>query len=78
MDERRRARGPTDETVEERAAELRAETKDPDLKDPERAHDAAGALLDESHERMEQAEQLDPHDDEVIRRSSEETAQEPE
>jgi hypothetical protein len=68
---------PRDEAVDERAAELQHETKDEDLKDPEAAHDAAGQILKESRERQEQAEDLDPADD-VIRRSSEETAAEPE
>ena len=69
---------PRDEAVVERAAELQHETKDEDLKDPEAAHDAAGQILKESRERQEQAEDLDPDDDEDIRRSSEETAAEPE
>jgi hypothetical protein len=69
---------PRDEAVDERAAELQHETMDEDLKDPEAAHDAAGQILKESRERREQAEDLDPADDDVIRRSSEETAAEPE
>jgi hypothetical protein len=69
---------PRNEAVDERAAELRQETKDDDLKDPETARDAAGQILKESRERQEQAEDLDPADDDVIRRSSEETAAEPE
>ena len=67
-----------DDAVDERAAELQHETKDEDLKDPEAARDAAGQILKESRERQEQAEDLDPDDDEVIRRSSEESAAEPE
>jgi hypothetical protein len=69
---------PRNEAVDERAAELQQETKDDDLKDPETARDAAGQILKESRERQEQAEDLDPADDDVIRRSSEETAAEPE
>ena len=69
---------PRDEAVDERAAELQQETEDEDLKDPETAREAAGQILKESRERQEQAEDLDPNDDEVIRRSSEETAAEPE
>jgi hypothetical protein len=69
---------PRNEAVDERAAELQQETKDDDLKDPETARDAAGQILKESRERQEQAEDLDPGDDDVIRRSSEETAAEPE
>ena len=69
---------PRDEAVDERAAELQHETKDEDLKDPESAREAAGQILKESRERQEQAEDLDPADDDVIRRSSEETAAEPE
>ena len=68
---------PREEAVDERAAELQDETEDEDLKDPDAAHDAAGQILKESRERQEQAEDLDPADDEVIRRSSEETAAEP-
>jgi hypothetical protein len=69
---------PRDEAVNERAAELQHETEDEDLKDPDAAQDAAGQILKESRERQEQAEDLDPDDDVVIRRSSEETAAEPE
>jgi hypothetical protein len=69
---------PRDEAVDERAAELQHETEDEDLKDPDTAHDAADQILKESRERTEQAEDLDPDDDDVIRRSSEETAAEPE
>ena len=69
---------PRDEAVDERAAELQDETEDEDLKDPDVAHDAASQILKESRERQEQAEDLDPADDEVIRRSSEETTAEPE
>jgi hypothetical protein len=69
---------PRDEAVDERAAELQHETEDEDLKDPEAARDAAGQILKESRERQEQAEDLDPADDDVIRRTSEETAAEPE
>jgi hypothetical protein len=69
---------PRDEAVDERAAELQQETKDEDLKDPDTARDAADQILKESRERTEQAEDLDPNDDDVIRRSSEETAAEPE
>jgi len=69
---------PRDEAVDERATELQDETEDEDLKDPDVAHDAANQILKESRERQEQAEDLDPADDEVIRRSSEETAAEPE
>lgn len=72
MEERR------DEAVDERAAELQVETTDEDLKDPEVARDAADQILKESRQRIEQAEDLDPDDDDVIRRSSEETATEPE
>lgn len=72
MEERR------DEAVDERAAELQVETTDEDLKDPEVARDAADQILKESRQRTEQAEDLDPDDDDVIRRSSEETATEPE
>ena len=67
-----------DDAVDERAAELQVETTDEDLKDPEVARDAADQILKESRERTDQAEDLDPDDDEVIRRSSEETAAEPE
>jgi hypothetical protein len=67
-----------DEAVDERAAELQVETTDEDLKDPEVARDAADQILKESRQRTEQAEDLDPDDDDVIRRSSEETATEPE
>jgi hypothetical protein len=67
-----------DEAVDERAAELQVETTDEDLKDPEVARDAADQILKESRQRTEQAEDLDPDDDDVIRRSSEETASEPE
>jgi len=69
---------PRDEAVDERAAELQDETEDEDLKDPEAAHVAADQILKESRERQEQADDLDPADAEVIRRSSEETAAEPE
>jgi hypothetical protein len=69
---------PRDEAVDERAAELQHETKDEDLKDPDTARDAADQILKESRERTEQAEDLDPNDEDVIRRSSEETATEPE
>ena len=72
MEERR------DEAVDERAAELQVETTDEDLKDPEVARDAADQILKESRERTDQAEDLEPDDDEVIRRSSEETTTEPE
>ncbi|MPZ90241.1 MAG: hypothetical protein GEU68_01180 [Actinobacteria bacterium] len=72
MEERR------DEAVDERAAELQVETTDEDLKDPEVARDAADQILKESRRRTEQAEDLDPDDDDVVRRSSEETATEPE
>ena len=68
---------PRDEAVDERAAELQHETEDEDLKEPDAAHDAAQQILKESRERQDQAEGLDPDDDEVIRRSSEETAEEP-
>ena len=67
-----------DEAADERAAELQVETTDEDLKDPEVARDAADQILKESRQRTEQAEDLDPDDDDVIRRSSEETATEPE
>ena len=67
-----------EEAVDERAAELQVETEDEDLKDPEIARDAADQILKESRERTDQAEDLDPDDDEVIRRSSEETTTEPE
>ena len=69
---------PRDDAVDERAAELQVETEDEDLKDPEVARDAADQILKESRERTDQAEDLDPTDDDVIRRSSEETATEPE
>ena len=69
---------PRDEAVDQRAAELQHETEDEDLRDPESARDAAGQILKESRERQEQAEDLDPANDDVIRRSSEETAAEPE
>ncbi|MGH2697667.1 MAG: hypothetical protein ACRDJL_00530 [Actinomycetota bacterium] len=69
---------PRDEAVEERAAALQAETDDEDLQDPEAARDAADQILKESHERQDQAEDLQPTDDDVIRRSSEESAAEPE
>ena len=72
MEERR------DEAVDERAAELQVETDDEDLEDPEVARDAANQILKESRERTDQAEDLDPDDDVVIRRSSEETAADPE
>jgi len=68
---------PRDEAVDERAAELQHETEDEDLKEPDAAHDAAQQILKESRERQDQAEGLDPDDDEIIRRSSEETAEEP-
>ncbi|CAN5512726.1 hypothetical protein BH20ACT23_BH20ACT23_18960 [soil metagenome] len=67
-----------EDAVDERAAELQVETEDEDLKDPDVAHDAADQILKESRERTDRAEDLDPDDDEVIRRSSEETAAEPE
>ena len=69
---------PRDEAVDERAAELQVETTDEDLEDPEAARDAADQILKESRERTDQAEDLDPDDDDVIRRSSEETTAEPE
>lgn len=69
---------PRDDAVEERAAELQVETTDEDLEDPEVARDAADQILKESRERTEQAEDLDPDNDDVIRRRSEETATEPE
>jgi hypothetical protein len=69
---------PREETVDERAAEIQHETEDEDLKDPGAAREAADQILKESRERQEQAEDLDPDDDDVIRRSSEETAAEPE
>jgi hypothetical protein len=69
---------PRDDAVDERAAELQVETSDEDLKDPEVARDAADQILKESRERTDKAEDLDPDDDDVIRRSSEETAEEPE
>lgn len=69
---------PREEAVDERAAELQHETEDEDLKESDAAHDAAQQILKESRERQEQAEDLDPNDDDVIRRSSEETAAEPE
>jgi hypothetical protein len=68
---------PREEAIDERAAALQAETDDEDLQDPEVAHEAAEQLLQESRERQDQAEDLEPTDDEVIRRSSEETADEP-
>ena len=69
---------PREDVVDERAAEIQHETEDEDLKDPETAREAAGQILKESRERQEEAEDLDPDDDVVIRRSSEETAAEPE
>ena len=69
---------PRDEAVDERAAEMAHETEDEALKDPEVAREAADQILKESNERKDQAEDLDPTDDDVIRRSSEETAVEPE
>jgi hypothetical protein len=68
---------PRDEAVDERAAALQSETKDEDLQDPEVARDAAEQLLRESRERQDEAEDLEPTDEVVIRRSSEETAEEP-
>jgi hypothetical protein len=68
---------PREEAVEERAAALQAETDDEDLKDPDTAREAADQLLKESRERQDEAENLEPSDDAVIRRSSEETAEEP-
>jgi hypothetical protein len=69
---------PREEAIDERAAEIQHETEDEDLKDPDAAREAADQILKESRERQEQAEDLDPNDDDVIRRSSEETAAEPE
>ncbi|MGH2749978.1 MAG: hypothetical protein ACRDK3_03770 [Actinomycetota bacterium] len=71
-------RDPREEAAEHRAAELQVETGDEDLEDPDLARDAASQILEESRERTEQAEGLSPTDDDVIRRSSEETAAEPE
>lgn len=67
-----------DDRVEERATELQRESKDPDLEDPETARDAADQLLEESDQRMEEAVEQDPEGDDLIRRTSEETAAEPE
>ena len=69
---------PRDEAVDERAAEIQHETEDEDLRDPDVAREAADQILRESGERKDQAEDLDPEDDDVIRRSSQETAAEPE
>lgn len=71
-------RDPREEAAEDRATELQVETDDEDLQDLDVARDAASQILEESRERTEQAEGLSPSDDGVIRRSSEETAAEPE
>ena len=65
-----------DDQVDERAAELQVE-QDDDLGDSKTARTAADQMLEESRERTDQAEDLDPADDDVIRRTSEETAVEP-
>ena len=70
--------GDRKDRVDERAAELQRESNDPDMRDPEVAHDAAEQILEESDERMQEAVDQDPEGDDQIRRKSEETAVEPE
>ena len=65
-----------DDQVDERAAELQVE-QDDDLGESKTARTAADQMLEESRERTDQAEDLDPADDDVIRRTSEETVVEP-
>jgi hypothetical protein len=65
---------PDEERVEERASKLQVdESDDSELSDPRTAKRAAEQILRESDDRSEEASELDPEDDSVIRRSSEDT-----
>lgn len=67
---------PDDEQVEDRAAEIAAGKEDSDKvaeKDAKSAKRAAAAILEESEERMFDNATVDPDDDSVHRRKSEET-----
>ena len=71
-------REPDDDRVEERAARLQIdEAGDDELSDTEAAERAARRLLEDSEARTEQASESTPADDSVIKRSSEETATDP-
>ena len=71
-------REPDDDRVEERAARLQIdEAGDDELSDAEAAERAARRLLEDSEARTEQASESTPADDSVIKRSSEETATDP-
>lgn len=67
---------PEDEQVEERAAEIAEGKEDGETvaeKDAKSAKRAAAAILEESEERMFDNATVDPDDDSVHRRKSEET-----
>jgi hypothetical protein len=67
------------EAIEARAAELQADEGDdhPELSDDQVAKRAAARILEDSEARTQQATDLDPEDDSVIRRTSSETSPRP-
>lgn len=69
---------PTQSAVEARAAKLQVEESDddPELTDDRLVKRAARRILEDSEARTQQAADLDPEDDAVIRRTSTETARE--
>lgn len=71
-----RRESPTTRAVDARATELKAEKGDdhPELEDDEAARRAARSILEDSEARTQEAADLGPEDDVVIRRTSTETA----
>ncbi|MGH2736101.1 MAG: hypothetical protein ACRDKZ_11010 [Actinomycetota bacterium] len=71
-------REPDDERVTERASKLQMDESDDDeLSDPAVAERAARRMIEDSEGRSEQASESTPADDSVIKRTSEETATDP-